>query len=273
MTNRPRQCGRARSPRGGSRSPTGPVPRSLEKKHVPSSRTTSVRPSRAGRPVPLRWLLPANSATKELVGPAISSVALPVCTIWPSDENPDLLGESGGVREVVRDEDRRQANVSQMLAELTAHPASRVDVERRQRLVEEEHLGVPGKAPRARLAAFPRRRDRRAWPGQGPGDAEAVHEVRPRATAEGHVALDGEMRKEGVLLEDVAHRTILGSPVAACRRTRARRSPRSVRDWAERARRGHEARSSYPPRRARRAQRSRSRPRALPRRRSGERGP
>ena len=66
------------------------------------------------------------------------------------DENADLLGESGGVREVVRDEDRRQANIPQMLSELTAHSASRVDVEGRQRLVEQEHLGVSGQSPRER---------------------------------------------------------------------------------------------------------------------------
>jgi hypothetical protein len=102
-----------------------------------------------------------------------------------------------------------------MLSELTAHSASCVGVEGRERLVEQEHLGVSSKSSRERDSLLLPAGEL-AGPGPGEiGDAEAVHEVRPRATAEGHIALDGEMGEEGVLLKDVAHRTILGPAVAA----------------------------------------------------------
>ena len=58
------------------------------------------------------------------------------------DDDADRVRERSGIFEVVRDEDRRQSEVAQVVVELTAHRGLGVRVERRERLVEEEHAGL-----------------------------------------------------------------------------------------------------------------------------------
>ena len=58
------------------------------------------------------------------------------------DDHSDLVGERGGVLVIVRDEQRGQSELAQELLQLAAHRRLRVRVERRERLVEQQHTGV-----------------------------------------------------------------------------------------------------------------------------------
>ena len=58
------------------------------------------------------------------------------------DDDADRVGERRGVFEVVRDDDCREVEVAEVLVELEADRGLRVGVQRRQRLVEEENVGV-----------------------------------------------------------------------------------------------------------------------------------
>ena len=59
------------------------------------------------------------------------------------DEHADPVRERGRVLEVVGDEDRGQAEPGEEVTQLPAHRVTRVCVERRERLVEQEHAGLP----------------------------------------------------------------------------------------------------------------------------------
>ena len=58
------------------------------------------------------------------------------------DDDADRVGERGGVLEVVRDDDRGQVELAEVLVQLEADAGLRVGVERGERLVEEEHVGL-----------------------------------------------------------------------------------------------------------------------------------
>ena len=60
----------------------------------------------------------------------------------PSTITPTLSASDGGVLVVVRDEQRRQPELAQELLQLAAHRDLRVRVERRERLVEQQHARV-----------------------------------------------------------------------------------------------------------------------------------
>ena len=81
---------------------------------------------------------------------------------------------------VVRDEQRRQAELAQQLLQLAAHGDLRVRVERRERLVEEQHARDRAPAPaRARPAGARRRRARSAAPWRGARSGSARGTRRP----------------------------------------------------------------------------------------------
>ena len=66
------------------------------------------------------------------------------------DDHADLVGERGGVFEIVGDEDRRQCELAEQLVELDPHGGLRVGVECRQGLVEEENARLERERTRQR---------------------------------------------------------------------------------------------------------------------------
>ena len=128
------------------------------------------------------------------------------------DEDADLVGERGRVLVVVRHEQRRQRELPQQLRELVPHLGLRVRVERRERLVEEEHPRIAGERPRERdplpLASRELVRMRR----REVRDAEALEQRVDvaAARAEGDVRAHAQVREEGVVLEHEADAAPLG---------------------------------------------------------------
>ena len=81
-------------------------------------------------------------ATNGLAGAATSAARRVELDEPALDDHADPLGEHGGVLEVVGDEQRRESELAQQLAQLAAHLGLRVRVERGERLVEQQHLRV-----------------------------------------------------------------------------------------------------------------------------------
>ena len=140
----------------------------------------------------------------------------PSWRISPVDDHAHPVGERRRVLEVVRDEQRRQPQLREQLGQLAPNDAARVRVERRERLVEQQHGRVARERPRERdplaLAA-----GEVAGPGAGEvRDPEALEQlVDALAAAEGDVATDVEVREERVLLEDEPDRAPLGRQIDA----------------------------------------------------------
>ena len=208
----------------------------------------------------------AGERGDERVGRAVDELARALRAGAASvDEHADLVGERSGVLEVVGDEDRRQRELAQQLLQLGAHGALRVRVERRERLVEQDHARAARERARKRdalaLAAGERRRPR---VGQV-RDAEALEVlVGALLAGVGDVLANGQVREERVLLEDEPDATLVRlakEPRARCRARRRRRA-RSVRAAGGRARRSPGAPTSCRHPTARRGRRCR-RPRAL----------
>ena len=142
------------------------------------------------------------------------------------DDHADLVGESGRVLEVVGHEQGRDLETGEELLELGAHVDLRVGVERRERFVEQEDLGVARERARERdalalaageAAGSARPRDARSGSARG---------TRPRAAARVlDVLADGQVREERVVLEDEPDPAL----ARAAGRRRARRRTRSRR--------------------------------------------
>ena len=146
-----------------------------------------------------------SDATNASSGRATSSAGDDALPQLPVDEDSHLVRERGRVLEVVRDEDHRQPEVAQQLAQLEPHRRLRVRVERRQRLVEEQHVRLAreraGERDALLLAAGelgrPRVRER--------GDVEPLEQlVHARAARVRDVLAHGQVREQRVLLEDEA---------------------------------------------------------------------
>ena len=141
----------------------------------------------------------------------------------PVEHDADSLGESGRVLEVVGDEQRGERELAQQLLQLGADGRARVRVERGERLVEEEDPRLPceraGERDPLALAAGELVR-------AGAGevvDAEALEQLpHARPAAEADVALDGQVREERVVLEDVPDCARLRGPVHRARRVEPR---------------------------------------------------
>ena len=114
------------------------------------------------------------------------------------------------------DQEGRDAGRAQLGGQLVAHEAPGVSVERGQRLVEQQRARTPGQRPRERHAlALAAAESCRALVRQV-RDAQPVEQrrhVARRRARERHVALDRQMRKEGMVLRHVADRSPLGRQV------------------------------------------------------------
>ena len=199
-----------------------------------------------------------NDATNASAGSATSSLGVPVCRSRPSTITLDPLRERRRVLEVVRDEQDRDVEPGEQVVELGADRRLRVRVERRERLVEQQHLRVARERARERDAlplaagelARPRVREVR--------DAKALEVVVRRVPARVlDVLANGHVREERVLLEDEPDAP--RAPAAA--RARCAVEPHVVvdgdasRSAAASARRRCAGPSSCPRRTARRARR------------------
>src|SRR5213078_1578131 len=103
--------------------------------------------------------------------------------------------ERGGVLEVVRDEERRQPERAQELAQLAADGVACVRIERSERLVEQQDAWIARERPCKRDALLLASRERprpRVRQRAEPEPLEELGHVAPRA--EGDILPDGEMR-------------------------------------------------------------------------------
>ena len=124
-----------------------------------------------------------NEATNASAGCATSSRRRALLAQAPVDDDPDAVGQRGGVAEVVGDDQRRQRQGGEDVLQLAAHDAARVGVERRERLVEQQDPRVARQGARDAPRAGARRR--RARPGaRRPGARSA----RARAARHARVA-------------------------------------------------------------------------------------
>ncbi len=112
------------------------------------------------------------------------------------------------------DHQRRQRELGQHVLQLAAHRGASVRVERRQRLVEQQHVGIAGQRARQRdPLALAARQPPGALAGQV-GDAQALEElVDALLAAEGHVGADRHVREQRVLLEHEPDGAPLGREV------------------------------------------------------------
>ena len=227
-----------------------------------------VSPSRPARAIPCSRFAPVNDATNPSAGCATISCGDANWRSFAVDDHADPVGERGRVLVVVRDEQRRQPELAQQLLQLAAHGDLRVRVERRERLVEEQHARVAreraGERDPLALAAGELGRPRLGEM-RDPEPLEVL--VDPLAPAVGDVLAHVHVREERVLLEDEPDPPLVGlaEDPGLASRTRRRRRARSARTPAGRARRPRGARRSCPRPRARRARpcpRSRGRARA-----------
>ena len=103
-------------------------------------------------------------------------------------------------------EDSRKREAAEELSKLRPHLGARKSVESRERLVEQEHCRIPGERAREGDAlSLTSGELRRARFGQ-PRDPKALEQlVHPPPPTEADVAANGQVRKEGVLLEHEAH--------------------------------------------------------------------
>jgi len=134
-------------------------------------------------------------------------------------EDADAVGQGEGFLLVVGDEDGRRPGVPQDLLDLFPHLGAKVGVQVREGLVEQDEGGRRGERPGHRhpLLLAPRQ-----LVGVPSAEAREPHQIEdlgdalpPRAPvqtmeAEAHVVLDGEMREEGIVLEDDADPALLG---------------------------------------------------------------
>jgi len=120
-------------------------------------------------------------------------------------DHGDTVGEGGRVLEGMRDQQRGELELAEQLGELVAHLPARDRIERAERLVEQQHAGLARERASERdtlsLAA-------RELPGTRAGevaDPEALEQIGALALAgEAHVAGDGEVGEEAVVLRQVA---------------------------------------------------------------------
>ena len=190
-----------------------------------------------------------NEATNGSFGRPTSSPGVPDLTKLAVDDHADAAGERRGVLEIVGDEQDGDVEAGEQLLQLRADVGFRVGIERRERLVEQQHLRVTGERARERDAlALPAGEVARARALEV-ADREAVEVLVGLVTAAVlDVLADGQVREERVVLEDEPDR-VAGPGRARCprrRRTRPRRRSGCDPTAAARARRPRAGRSSSP---------------------------
>ena len=136
----------------------------------------------------------------------------------PAIEHRDPVGQRQRLALVVGDVDERRAGLAVHAAQLDLHLQPDLEVERRERLVEQQHLGPVHERPRQRdalqlpagqLVRAPPLVARPGAPGAAPRRtrvARSLRDTRCDAQAEGDVAGDVEVREQRRALEDHVHR-------------------------------------------------------------------
>jgi hypothetical protein len=125
-----------------------------------------------GVATPVRTFAPVKRATnasagvvQELGGRALLHERAP-----PDDA--EAVGERGGIADVVRHEQRGQPQLGEQVLQLAAHPCARVGVQRAERLVEQQDVGIAREAPCERDALALAARDRAGPRAREVGDPE-----------------------------------------------------------------------------------------------------
>ena len=131
------------------------------------------RPSRS-----IRFDTPMNPATKAVCGRSYTSIGSPTCSMLAVVEHGDAVAHRERFFLVVRDVDKGDADLALDPQQLELHLLAELEVERAERLVEQQHLRLvhdrAGQGDALALAAGQLRRLARAEPGQpdhlqGPG--------------------------------------------------------------------------------------------------------
>ena len=84
-------------------------------------------------------MVPTNSATNGVAGLPYISAGAPICSILPVVQHGHPVGDRERLLLVVRDVDRRDPELELDAADLLAQLHAHLRVERRERLVEQEH--------------------------------------------------------------------------------------------------------------------------------------
>ena len=95
----------------------------------------------------------------------------------PRGEQHELIGEKNRLARIMRDEDRGRGPRLPYLEEETAQPVGGALVERNERLVKQEKVGLGGKGPRKRHAAREPKRQLLRIARQHVGNADGVSEA------------------------------------------------------------------------------------------------
>ena len=134
------------------------------------------------------------------------------------DDDADLIRERGSVLEVVGDEDASAARARGAARAARSAPSPCVGIQRRQRLVEQQHARLERERPRERDPLALAARQLAHAGRRQVGDPEPLQELGHRRVAPGaeaHVREHVEVREQRVLLEQVAHLAPLGRHVDA----------------------------------------------------------
>ena len=138
----------------------------------------------------------------------------------------DHVGDLIRLGQVVRDEHRNLAPLAQCLAELGRQLAPKRCIERRERLVEQQHIGIGRERARERDALLLTARKLRGVPRAERADAQSIDDpfgafgcavtpVHSARDAVGDVPRDGHVREERVSLKHVPDAPLLRRQVDA----------------------------------------------------------
>ena len=108
----------------------------------PSPVTSSPAPTSSGSRVPRNGLTPTRSAAYRDRGAARISSGVPVCDTLPVLEQDQALGEHRRLDRVVRHDHADAGEARELVPDQFANAHARADVERRERLVEQQQAGL-----------------------------------------------------------------------------------------------------------------------------------
>ena len=97
-------------------------------------------------------MVPTKLAMKRLAGRSKSSIGVPTCWITPASSTATRSADRQRLFLVVGDEDRRDAELALQRKQFGAHVHPQLGIEIRQRLVEQQHLGLDRDGARERDA-------------------------------------------------------------------------------------------------------------------------
>ena len=217
--------GRSAAPSPGGRRPTRrrpstrarSLPAAIRAPWTSSRRTAPSAPSTLPE-TRLDW--PRKLATNVVAGASYSSSGAPICSITALVHHRDRVGHGHGLLLVVGDVDEGDPDLGLDPLELDLHLAAQLEVERAERLVEEQHLRLVDQRPGQRdalllaagelgRAALARARPARRAPASR--STWSSTSLLPCATqAEGDVVGDRQVREQRVALEHRVDRAPVG---------------------------------------------------------------